>query len=187
MIVPDIIHQMATKIGQLGYISQSGSIVQEVERGGVIDVEAKTYQKQFGKAVNVSPHSGESGITFFQVGPSRVLDSNVWLDTIENELTLTGWLNGNRLTEPDLAEMGILAVLHNFRYAMPTGSPVRQLSVEFAGDNEGQPIGDRWGWTAPEFQYGKLPYRLFQLRFKLTYFVARGCSPVTSTVLKPAC
>ena len=53
MIVPQIIEQMATKIGQLGYISQSGSIVQEVERGGVIDVEAKTYQKQFGKAVNV--------------------------------------------------------------------------------------------------------------------------------------
>ena len=187
MIDPSIIQQMATKIGQLGYISQAGGILQEVERGGILDVEAKTYQKQFTKAVNVSPHSGESGITFFQVGPSRVLDSNVWLDTIENELILTGWLNGNRLTEVEAAEFGIKAALSHFRYTMPQGSPVRQLSVEFAGDNEGQPIGDRWGWTAPEFQYGKAPYRFFQHRYKLTYFLARGCAPVTSTVLKPAC
>lgn len=187
MIVPEIIQQMASKIAQLGYISQSGTIVQEVERGGKFDIQAKTYKDGFSKAVNISPDAKESGITFFQVGPTRVLDSNVWLDTIENELTLTGWLNGNRLTEVEAAEMGILAVLSHFRYTMPAGSPVRQLSVEFTGDNEGQPIGDRWGWTAPEFQYGKAPYRLFQLRFKLTYFMARGCAPVTSTVLKPIC
>ena len=187
MIVPEIIQQMATKIANLGYISQSGAIVQEVERGGKFDIQAKTYKDGFAKAVNISPDAKEGGITFFQVGPTRVLNSNTWLDSMENELTLTGWLNGNRLTEVEAAEMGILTALRNFRYAMPTGSPVRQLVVEFAGDNEGQPIGDRWGWTAPEFQYGKLPYRLFQLRFKLTYFVARGCSPVASAVLKPAC
>ncbi len=188
MIVPEIIQQMATKIANLGYISQSGGILREVEQQGKINVEALVYPFSTGaKAKPISPDRGESGITFFQVGPTRVLNSNVWLDTMENELTLTGWLNGNRLTEVEAAEMGILAVLSHFRYAMPTGSPVRQLSVEFAGDNEGQPIGDRWGWTAPEFQYGKAPYRLFQLRFKLTYFMARGCAPVTSTVLKPIC
>ena len=187
MIVPEIIQQMATKIANLGYISQSGTIVQEVERGGKFDIQAKTYKDGFAKPVNISPDAKESGITFFQVGPTRVLASNTWLDTMENELILTGWLNGNRLTEPELAEQGIMSALRNFRFDKPAGSPIRNLVVEFAGDNEGQPIGDRWGWAAPEFQYGKLPYRLFQLRFKLTYFVSRGCAPVTSTVLKPAC
>ena len=187
MIVPEIIQQMATKIANLGYISQSGTIVQEVERAGKFDIQAKTYTSQFTKAVNISPDAKESAITFFQVGPTRVLDSNTWLDSMENELTLTGWLNGNRLTELDLAEQGIMSALRNFRFDKPTGSPIRNLVVEFAGDNEGQAIGDRWGWTAPEFQYGKAPYRLFQLRFKLTYFVSRGCNPVASAVLKPAC
>ena len=187
MIVPEIIQQMATKIANLGYISQSGTIVQEVERMGKFDIQARTYKDGFVKAVNISPDKSESGITFFQVGQARPLASTVWLDTIENELILTGWLNGNRLTEVEAAEMGIMSVLRNFRFDKPTGSPIRNLAVEFAGDNEGQPIGDRWGWTAPEFQYGKAPYRLFQLRFKLTYFVARGCSPVASAVLQPSC
>ena len=187
MIVPEIIQQMATKIAQLGYISQSGTIMQEVERGGKFDIQAKTYKDGFAKAVNISPDAKESGITFFQVGPTRVLASNVWLDTMENELTLTGWLNGNRLTEMETAEIGIMAAIRYFQFDRPTGSPIRNLDVEFAADNEGQPIGDRWGWTAPEFQYGKAPYRLFQLRFRMTYFMSRGCAPVTSTVLKPAC
>ena len=70
MIVPQIIEQMATKIANLGYISQSGTIVQEVERGGKFDIQAKTYKDGFAKAVNISPDAKESGITFFQVGPS---------------------------------------------------------------------------------------------------------------------
>ncbi len=187
MIIPDIIKQLASKIGELGYISQAGGMVQEIQRNGKIDVQALVYPFASDKPVNISPDARESGITFFQVGPTRVLDSNIWYDTQENELILTGWLNGNRLTEVHAAEQGIKAVLSYFRYTKTEGSPVRQLTVEFAGDNEGQPIGDRWGWTEPTFQYGAAPYRFFQHRYKLTYFLSRGCAPSGVNVLQPSC
>jgi hypothetical protein len=184
MIIPAIIEQLAKRIYDLGYIGQSGGMVQEVLRGTVFDIQAPVYPNP--KPVNISPDRKESGITFFSVGPTRSLEQSRWLTKWENELTLTGWLNGDRLTEIEMAEMGVFNAMRG-TIVMPEGHPVRSVTLEFAGDNEGQPIGERWGWTDPAYQYGKLPYRLFQHRYRLTYWVGAGCAPVTSAVLQPAC
>ncbi len=97
-----------------------------------------------GKVVDISPDKKETVVTFFTAGATRVIRQDVYLMMCENEITLTGWINGNRTGTTDQAnpEMAILAALRNARLDPTSGGALRSVDVEFSGDNE--PLKSPW-------------------------------------------
>lgn len=193
MIIEAIITELATRIGQTGFISQSGGMAQEVKRtvnGALkIDLQAHVYPFVTGKAVNISPDAKESGIAFWSVGPTRIVNQNAWVSSWENDVILTGWINGNRIASGQCAdaEFAVIQAVKGSRFVPGEGSPLRAVTIDFTGDNQGQAVGSRYGWDDAQFQYGAAPYRLFEHRFRLTYFVGNGCCTAPVEVLQPAC
>lgn len=188
MMVQQIIQELATRIGQLGFVSQSGAIAHDLLSNTKLTPAALVYPL-FDKSVFVSPDAKESAITFFQVGPTRAVNQDTWLTSWENEITLIGWINGKRISEGACndAIMQILRVVNRARLQVAEDSPVRSINIDFIGDSSGQPIGDKYGWNDEKYQYGKPPYKLFELRFRLTYFVAAGCCVSPVDVIQNAC
>lgn len=188
MMVHQIIQELATRIEQLGFVSQSGAIAHDLLSNTKL-TPAALVSPLFDKPVFVSPDAKESAITFFQVGPTRAINQDTWLTSWENEITLIGWINGKRISEAACndALMQIIRVVNRARISIDEGSPVRAINIDFTGDNTGQPVGEKYGWNEAQYQYGKPPYRLFELKFRLAYFVAAGCCINPVDVLQPAC
>lgn len=192
-ILEGIVKQLAMRINDLGFVSKSGGLLYEfsVSSGGANTVRTTAQIAPFvdGKLVPISPDKKETVITFFQAGPTRVLKQDLYLSQLENELTLTGWVNGDRIGREELGspEVSILNEIRKFKSDLTTGGPLRDIEIDYSGDSEGQAPASRWGWDKPEFQYGSHPHRIFQLKFRLTYMVSKGCATQTVHVLNPAC
>lgn len=188
MSIAPIIQELATRIAALGFVSQSGAIASDLLNKTKTS-PASLVAPLFDKPVFVSLDAKESAITFFKIGPTRSVDQNTYLTRWENEVTLIGWINGKRISESncDEAQMQILRTVNKARIDLGAASNIRALTIDFTGDNEGQPIGEKYGWNDPLFQYGQYPYRLFEMRFRLSYFVAAGCCLSPIDVLQPPC
>lgn len=188
-MIPAIIQELGNKIANLGFVSLVGGVASDLRSGDKITPSALTYPL-WDKPKFVDPDSNQTAIVFFKVGPTRsTARANAWLHEWENEVRLIGWLNGNRISEQGCldAQMQILQAVRFARITPAQGSPLRMVTIEFQGDNEGQDIGQEYGWNDAEFQYGQYPYKLFELRFRLTYMVAAGCCLEPIDVLKPVC
>lgn len=191
-VLENIIKGLALKLNDLGFISKSGGLLQETTIVGtgatVVQTSAQIAPFADGKLVRVSPDKSETVITFFTAGATRVIRQDLYLMQLENEITLTGWINGNRTGRSELAspEMQIMNAIKTARLDLTTGGPVRDLEIVYSGDNEGSPVS-RWGWDKPEFQYGVTPHRIFQQKYRVVYTIAQGCATQTVNILNPAC
>ena len=188
MIIPEIIKDLATRIANLGFVSLSGGVVSDLKNGDKISPFGQVYPFTNGPKF-FSPDANQTAITFFKVGPTSERNSNTYISQWENEIKLIGWINGKRINDAECldAQMQILQAVRQARLTPSDGSPLRTVDITFSGDNEGQPIGQEYGWNDVSFQYGIYPYRLFELRFKLIYNVASGCNTSPIDVLKPIC
>lgn len=191
-ILEAILKGLANRINGLGFVSKAGGLLAETTIVGtaqtIIRTAAQIAPFADGKLVDVSPDKGDTVNTFFTAGSTRVTRQDVYLMQMENEVTLTGWVNGNRVSRSELAspEFAILSALQKSVVELTEGSPIRSVEIEFIGDNEGQSIS-RWGWDKPEFQYGASPHRIFQQRYRVSYTVSRGCADQSVHVLNPSC
>jgi len=192
MILETIIKEMAQSVAGLGFISKSGGLLQEVNTTAgekdAIMTWAQVAPFTAGKMVDVYPDKTERGISFFKVGPTRIVRQDTHLTQRENEIVFTCWLNGDRLkeqTETSAEEM-IVRALRLYKIQIKQGSPIRLVEIEYLGDNTGESI-NRWGWENKMLQYNLAPHKLFQHRFRILYTVANGCVTQTVDVLNPAC
>ena len=191
-IIEAIIKAMANQVLNLGFVSKSGGMLQEttiVSGGGnIVRTAAQIAPFVDGKIVDISPDKKETVITFFSAGATRVVRQDTYLMLCENEIVLTGWINGNRTGTTDQAdpEMQILTALRNARLDPTSGGALRSLDIEFAGSDSEVQVS-RWGWDKPEFQYGAAPHRFFQQRFRASYMLSRGCSTQSVVIMNPAC
>ena len=189
MMIPDIIKDLGNRIANLGFVSLVGGVANDLRSGDKITPSALVHPL-WDKPQFVDPDSKQSAIVFFKVGPTRSTDrASAYLHEWENEVSLIGWLNGKRISEEafDAAEMQILQTVSRANLVPQQGSPLRMVTIEWAGDGEGQAIGQAYGWNDVDFQYGQPPYRLFEHRYRITYMVAAGCNMAPIDVLKPAC
>lgn len=183
---------LAIRIKDAGFVSKSGGLLQEttISTGGGNVVRAAAQVAPFvdGKLVDVSPNGNDTVITFFQATATRVTRQDVYLMQCENEVTITGWINGNRVVMNDNAdpELAIINIIRKARFEPESGSALRSIEIDFVGDNEGGVLS-RWGWDKPEFQYGAYPHRFFQHKFRVSYTIATGCATQSVQILNPAC
>jgi len=191
MILESIIKEMAIRVHGLGFISKSGGMLMESNTtagdGEGIMTTAQTAPFSTNKLFDVSPHNGETGTSFFRVGPTRVTDQNTFFSTRQNEVVFTCWVNGDRVkvSDTDIEEQ-IVKALRGYRAPKPQGGPVRAVTIEYAGDNTGESI-NRWGWEKKTLRYNEPPHLLFQQRFTITYVVSTGCYSQTVQVVNPSC
>jgi hypothetical protein len=187
-----ILKGLANNLAGLGFISKAGGLLQETtistSGGNSVRTSAQVSPFSTGRLVDVCPDKNETCVTFFQAGATRVTRQDMYIMQLENEITLTGWINGNRIgIEPmQDPELQIIGAIRKARFAAEEGSPLRCIEIDFTAD--GEPLNvSRWGWDKPEFQYGGHPHRLFQHKFKVSYILATGCASQSVHVLNPAC
>lgn len=191
MILESIIQALAQKVYDLGFISKSGGIARElmVSAAGTNRKIVTAYVAPFSdnRAAELSPDRLTSGLTFFTVGPTRVSRQDVYTMTLENDVVLNGWINGDLVkgdatTDPELL---IVGQLRKANFTTDEGHPVRRIEIDYNGGL----VADfsRYGWDETVFQYGAYPHRLFQHQFKITYIVSTGCSTASVTVAGAVC
>ena len=191
-VLESILKGLAVRVKDSGFVSKSGGLLQEttIVTSGASIVRAAAQIAPFidGKLVDVHPDSNETVVTFFQAGPSRVIRQDMYISQIENDITLIGWINGNRIrgTENADPEMAVMSIIRKARFQVDSGSPIRSVEIDFSGDNDAIQLS-RWGWDKPEFQYGAFPHRFFQQRFRISYVLATGCATQSVHVLNPSC
>ncbi len=191
-VLESAIKGLAVRIKDAGFVSKSGALLQEttISTAGSNTVRAAAQIAPFadGKLVDVSPSGNDTVITFFQASATRVTRQDVYLMQCENEVTITGWINGNRVGMNDNAdpELEIIKIIRKAKFTPDDGSPLRSIEIDFVGDNEGATLS-RWGWDRPEFQYGGYPHRFFQHKFKFVYTLSTGCATQSVQILNPAC
>lgn len=191
-VLEAIIQGLANRINDAGFVSKSGGLLYEstvsTAGGNVIRATAQVAPFADGKMIDVSPDNTQTAITFFTAGPSRVIRQDSYLMQLENEVTITGWINGNRVGTSELAdpELAVINLIRRAKFQIDQGSPLRMVDIDFIGDSQGQTFS-RWGWDKPEFQYGGHPHRMFQHKFRISYAIATGCETQSVHVFNPAC
>ena len=99
MIIESIIQALSQRVYDLGFVSKVGGLAREimVSAAGVNRrvVTAAIAPFSDNRVFELSPDGKESGIAFFIAGPTRVIRQDVYTMTLENELVLYGWLNGD--------------------------------------------------------------------------------------------
>lgn len=191
MIIESIIQALSQRVYDLGFVSKVGGLAREimVSAAGVNRriVTAAIAPFSDNRAFELSPDRKESGVAFFIAGPTRVIRQDVYTMTLENELVLYGWLNGDlvkgdQTTDPELL---ILSKIRKANFATEEGHPVRRIEVDYVGGQE--PDFARFGWDDTIFQYGAFPHRLFRHQFRCSYVVSTGCSTASVTVAGAVC
>ena len=191
-MIEGAIKELAKRIAQLGFISKSGALAQvsntTAGTGTGSFVMAQVYPFDKPGMAYVSPDKSETGIAFWQCGPTKVTRQDGYLNACENDLTLTVWVNGDRVKNGSQSAFSaeIYAALNRFRIPVEDGSPVRMAEITPNGDT----LGDRvqgFGWEALTLKYDELPHVLFQVKFKLFTLVSSGCQTQTYQVINAAC
>ena len=187
-----VLNALAKTIAYNGFVSRAGGLLKEMTltTSGGPSVRAMARIAPFSDNTlrDMSPDSNETCITFFTAGPTRVLRSDVWIIQCQNEVTLTGWVNGKRIAGNEFADpqQEILMLLQRAKIGFDNGEPIRNIEIEYTGSAD-KPDVSRYGWDGPEFQYGMEPYYFFQHRFNFTYMLQNGCATQPVQVLSPVC
>lgn len=188
----EIIKELALLVGRLPFVSRSGALAQisNATAGANNGTFVMARIAPFDKAgmQYIGPDKKEMGIAFWQSGPTKVSRQDVWLRGQENELTLTVWVNGERVKEAQASDYigSVVQAIRNYRIPIADGSPIRMAEIEFQGDSYGE-IVTAYGWDGLNFKYHEQPHSLFQVKFKLTTMVSSGCSDATYAVINPYC
>ncbi len=191
MILESIIQQLSSKIYALGFVSKSGGLGREliVSAAGTTRriVSAAIAPFSDNRYFELSPDRKDSGIVFFTAGATRVIRQDVYTMTLENEIVLYGWINGeitkaDQTTDPELL---IVAQIRKARFKPEEGHPVRGIEIDYVGSQE--PDFSRFGWDDAVFQYGAHPHKLFRHQFRVNYVVSVGCSTQSVTVAGAVC
>lgn len=191
MILESIIQSLSQRIYNLGFISKAGGIGRElmVSAAGTNRriVSAALAPFSDNRYYELSPDRKDSGLVFFMAGATRVIRQDVYTMTLENELTLYGWINGE-LTKADQTsdpELLIVGQIRKARFKPEEGHSVRGIEIDYVGSQDAD-FG-RFGWEDAMFQYGAHPHRLFQHQFRVNYVVSTGCSTASVTVAGAVC
>jgi len=189
MILESIINALANAIRDTGFVSRSCGLARfvSVSANGSSTTVAKAFQSPFAgsEMVDVSPDGGESAVSFFTAGATRVLRQDVYIMQCENDVQLTMWVNGDRITPDYSPETVVVNTIRALRIVPEEGSPLRSIEVVFTGD--AAPDVSRFGWDRPEFQYGGYPHRFMQLSLRISYTLATGCANQTVPVIAKVC
>lgn len=192
-VLESILKGLATRINDTGFVSKSGGLLQETtisaQGANIVRASAQVAPFADNKLYSLSPDAKDTCITFFQAGATRVVRQDMYIMMLENDITITGWINGERLGMNDFAdpELEVLKIIRKARFKMQDGSPLRSVEIDFQTDSGSDIPVSRWGWDKPEFQYGASPHRFFQHKFKISYCVASGCATQSVQILSPAC
>lgn len=191
MILESILNALANAIRDTGFVSRSCGLARfvSISSNGANATVVKAFEAPFASAemVDASPDGNDSAITFFTAGATRVVRQDVWLMWCENEVTLTMWVNGDRVDPAQSPETAVLNRIRSTRVVPEEGSPIRSIEIMFAGDSNAQADISRFGWDRPEFQYGAYPHRIMQMTFRVSYILSTGCSNQTIAVIPKVC
>lgn len=188
----EIIKQLALRVSELGFISKSGALAQvsTATTNGANGVFVAARIAPFNKPgmQYLSPDKNESGIAFWQSSATKVIRQDVYLRWQENDITLTMWINGDRVknSDPGALLFNAVQVIQNYRITLEVGSPIRMANIDLLGDSFGDVVSG-FGWDDTKFKYHEAPHALFQVRFRLSLMVSTGCSTPTYQIINPAC
>lgn len=190
-MLQNTIQALAQKIYDLGFVSKACGIASElfVSAAGINKrvLSAPVAPFSDNRMFEVSPDRLESAITFFQAGPTRVIRQDVFSMTLENEVSLLGWINGDKVQSDTSSdpELLVIGAIRKARFSAEDESPIRSIEIDYSGSQT--PDFSRFGWDDGKLQYGAYPHRLFHHTFRVVTVVSSGCSTASINVLGMPC
>lgn len=187
-----IIQDYCKAVMECGFVSKCGGLAQvgnvSTPGGNQTVVIANIYPFETGTYSTISPDKKETGIAFWRASATRVTKQNAYLSEHENTLTLTVWVNGDKvkLSSAMDAKLFLQRLISRHKLTIDQNSPYRSVSVEFIGDSTGEVVTG-YGWDGLAFKYHEQPHSLFNLQFRFTAFVAAGCATPTAHIVSPVC
>lgn len=186
MILEHICRLLAIRVAEQGFVSRCGALAREVEvrignatrtLPGAALAPFKTDDP-----AHLAPDARESAVTWFEAGPTRVVQNGASMTVLQNEVRLMVWLNSKRIAgELVTAEMSLVSAIRHYSHRPDSSDPVRSLEIEYQGDIPGDAVRllSRWDFNEAEYQLTMPPFRVACHRFLITYAVGNGlCYPV---------
>lgn len=190
MTFNDIINQYAGAVYSTGLLSKCGGLAQvsNVSAAGTNQtvVIAPVYPFADAKQYTISPDSKESGIAFFRASATQITRQSAYLHERRNTVTLTVWINGDKVKQGDgfSAFALIQDTVRRFRPTLSDGQ-YRKVSMQPTG-NVTDGI-ERYGWDGLKFKYHEAPHMLFNIEFQFQAWVSAGCATPTYQIVNPVC
>lgn len=192
-MIDRVLHLFAQDIAaELPIFSKTGGQVRPVkinDGSKIKTVPASVSADPTEAVVHLSPDSRESGILWFEAGPTRVGKEIGGVLPLENDVRLVAWLNLKKIAPPDTSlVVAKLLEIMRAEFSPTAGHALRNRTTVFLGDVPTDPsIFSRWDFAEAESQFLLPPFDFFALNFRVHHVWSMRCEQPPVLKIDPQC